>query len=252
MQLDSPIEWRLPPPAASWAENEIQLWCVDLQAQSFALEKLHAILSADERSRARRFRFGKDQIQFIVARSYLRLILGRYVQCPPARLRFGYSAQGKPWLHPENGAKHILRFNLAHSGELILYAVSWQQEVGIDVEYMRAETSYKTIAEQFFSPTEIATLRTLPSEQQSQAFFHCWTRKEAYLKARGEGLSFPLDGFEVSLDSSRPVSLKVYQFPYESEHWRLYSLFPKTQYVGAVAVEGQQHTLQFYSTRELS
>ena len=160
-------------------------------------------------------------------------------------LDFAYGAQGKPRLRIESA----LRFNLAHAEELILYAMSWQREVGIDVEYIRAETSYETIAEQFFAPAEIAALRKLPIDQQPQAFFNCWTRKEAYLKASGEGLSFPLDSFEVSLGSQ--LSLKVYQSPHESERWRLYHLYPKSQYVGAVAVEGQSHLFQHYNTRGL-
>lgn len=240
-----PIEWNQPPADLRLAANEVHLWCADLSAQSFPLPALTATLAEEERGRAQRFRFAKDQTQFVVARSLLRALLGRYLQRDPASLDFAYGAQGKPQLSNESA----LRFNLAHSQDLILYAVSWQQEVGIDVEQMRAATSDETIAEQFFAPAEVAALRSLPVAQQPQAFFNCWTRKEAYIKARGEGLSFPLDGFEVSLDSQ--LLLHVYQSPHESERWRLYHLYPKSQYVGAVAVEGQSHRFQHYHTRDL-
>lgn len=247
-----PIEWKLPPDEMRLAPNEIHLWCADLAAQSFPLETLQTILSEEECGRAQRFRFQKDQRQFIVARSLLRIILGRYLSKNPASLGFHYGAQGKPSLPDERGAPHSLRFNLAHSEALILYAVSWQQEVGIDVEYIRPETSDETIAEQFFSPAEVAKLRALPSALQSQAFFNCWTRKEAYLKARGEGLSLPLDSFEVSLDAQAPVSLKVYHAPREGERWQLYHLAPQLQYVGAVAAEGQNHTFCYYRADSLT
>ena len=254
MQVEShsQIAWELPPNKLRLAPNELHLWCADLEAQALPLESLLAILSEEERSRAQRFRFQKDQTQCTVARSLLRIILGRYLQAPPASLRFGYGAQGKPWLMNQNGEPQALRFNLAHSEKLILYAVSWQQEVGIDVEYIRAETSYETIAEQCFALVEVAALRALPFAQQPQAFFNGWTRKEAFIKARGEGLSFPLDGFAVSLDDEMPIKLQVYQLPHESERWQLYHLNLKPPYVGAVAAEGQQHTLQCYSTRGLA
>ncbi len=240
-----PIEWKPPPADLRLAANEVHLWCADLSAESFPLAAMAATLSKEEHGRVQRFRFAKDRTQFVVARSLLRTLLGRYLNSDPMLLDFNYGAQGKPQLRNESA----LRFNLAHSEALILYAVSWQQEVGIDVEYIRAAVSYETIAEQFFSAAEVAAVRSLPVDQQPQAFFNCWTRKEAYIKARGEGLSFPLDGFEVSLDSQ--LSLKVYQFPHESERWRLYHLYPKSQYVGAVAVEGQSHIFQHYHTRGL-
>lgn len=250
--LHPQIEWKRPPDEMQLGPNEIHLWCADLAAQSFPLEMMQSLLSEEERIRARRFRFPKDQLQFTVARGLLRIMLGRYLNKPPAELCFHYGAQGKPSLLDERGSVHRLRFNLAHSDAVIVYAVSWQQEVGIDVEHIRAETSYETIAEQFFSPTEVAALRALPFTQQPQAFFNCWTRKEAYIKARGEGLSFPLDEFEVSLASQAPVSLHVYNAPQESERWRLYHLTPQPHYVGAIAAEGQRHTFRYYSAQELT
>lgn len=252
LELEQPIEWQPPPQELHLKPNEVYLWCADLATQTFSLEFLQTTLSKDERNRAQRFRFQQDQTRYTVARGCLRLILGRYLNVAAASLRFGYGAQGKPWLMDERGAPHALQFNVAHSGELILYALSWQQEVGIDVELIRVETSYETIAKQFFSPAEVAALRSLPLAEQPQAFFNCWTRKEAYLKARGEGLSFPLDGFAVSLDSQSPVTLQVYKSPDERNRWRLYHLNPKRQYAGAVAAAGQQHTFQYFSTRGLS
>lgn len=241
------IHWQAPPAEFQLASQEIHVWCADRATQAFPLESFAALLSAEEQQRAARFRFPKDQEQFLIARALLRILLGRYLQQPPAALRFGYGAQGKPWLLDESD----LRFNVAHSGDLILYAVQKEREVGIDVELIRAEPSYELIAEQFFAAAEVAALRALPFAAQPQAFFHTWTRKEAFIKARGEGLSFPLDGFAVSWEAQSPITLDVYPFPRESKRWKLYHLEPKAAYVGALAAEGEGHRLQYYSTHGL-
>lgn len=245
------IQWEVPPETLQLAPHEIHVWCADITAHAFPLESFAMLLAPDERTRAARFRFAKDQQQFTIARALLRILLGRYLYTPPAALRFGYGAQGKPWLMEAGNAAQGLRFNLAHSGELILYAVRKEREVGIDVEFMRAETSYETIAEQFFAPAEVNALRALPFAEQPQAFFNIWTRKEAFIKARGDGLSFPLNGFAVSHESQAPVTLEVYPFPRESKRWKLYHLYPKAQYAGALAAEGEQHALRYYSTHGL-
>lgn len=252
MQTETTISWEAPPKSLQLAPHEIHVWCADLATQSFPLATCAALLSEEERARAARFRFPKDQQQFTITRALLRLLLGRYLHLSPAALRFGYGAQGKPWLLEAHNTPQSLRFNLAHSGDLILYAVRQERELGIDVEFIRAETSYETIAEQFFAPAEVAALRALPLAEQPQAFFNIWTRKEAFIKARGDGLSFPLDGFAVSLDAQLPVALEVYQFPRESKRWKLYHLVPKAQYVGALAAEGEPHILRCYSTRGLT
>jgi 4'-phosphopantetheinyl transferase len=151
---------------------------------------------------------------------------------------FCYGAHGKPALAGDTGADAI-RFNAAHSLGVALYAVTRGREVGIDLEHIRFDLAVMEIAERFFSRREVATLRTLPTEAQRQAFFRCWTRKEAYIKARGEGLSLPLDQFDVSLTPAEPAAvLGTQRDPSETARWSLQELPLAPDYVAALAVEG--------------
>ncbi len=196
-------------------------------------------LTDDEVERAERFHFDKDRDRYIVARGLLRKILGGYVGKKPQKLRFRYSDYGKPELTDEAKGQNI-NFNLSHSHGLALYGVTRNRGIGVDLELIRADFADEKIAERFFSPREVATLRSLPKEVQARAFFNCWTRKEAYLKALGDGLSRPLGDFEVSLVPGEPAKLlRVGWDPAERDRWSLQALEPALGYVGAVAVEGQ-------------
>ena len=195
-------------------------------------------LAADEQARAGRFYFQKDREHFIVARGVLRAILGRYLNREPAGLPFCYGSHGKPALagQSERGA---IRFNVSHSHGVALYAVTREREVGIDLERIRFDLEVVEIAERFFSRREAAMLRTLPMAAQRQAFFRCWTRKEAYIKARGEGLSLPLDQFDVSLAPGEPAAVLGTQGdPSEASRWSLEELSPAPGYAAALAAEG--------------
>jgi 4'-phosphopantetheinyl transferase len=173
------------------------------------------------------------------------MILSRYLEVEPDWLRFNYSAYGKPALGDEFNEEG-LRFNLSHAGGVALYAVSLSRELGIDLELIRHDYCDERIAEQFFSPREVAALRALPAEMQPEAFFNCWTRKEAYIKARGEGLSLRLDQFAVSLaPGSRAELLDVGGEPQELMRWTLMALDPGPGYVGALAVEGSDWKLKY-------
>ncbi len=155
---------------------------------------MRALLTGDERERAGRFHFQRDSSAFAISRGLLRTLAGRYLDAPPERLRFDYTPYGKPYLAGQF-AGSPLRFNLSHAHELVLYAFTSGAEVGVDVEYLRPELAGAEIAERFFSPREVEALLTLPVEGRTEAFFRCWTRKEAFIKAVGQGLSFPLDQF---------------------------------------------------------
>jgi len=163
-------------------------------------------LVPDERQRAERFRFERDRRRFIVAHGVLRDILGRYLKCSPAQVSFSYNQYGKPALAQESEAIG-LRFNMSHSHEVALYALTRAREVGVDVELLREDFASLEIAERFFSRSEVALLNSLAPELRTDGFFNCWTRKEAYIKALGEGLSHPLDRFAVSL---APGSQRVF------------------------------------------
>ena len=202
------------------------------------IQHLRQTLSADELGRAKRFLFERDRRRFIVGRGVLRNILSRYTKENPARLRFRYSKYGKPFLIPPAG-QDTLRFNLSHSGELALYAITCRRDIGIDVEQIRSMPDAEQLAERFFSNQENQTFRAVSPEQKDTAFFNCWTRKEAYVKAIGEGLSLPLDQFDVSLAPGEPAALlRARGRPQEPEHWFLEGLEPAPGYVGGLVVEG--------------
>lgn len=161
------------------------------------VESFLRMLDEDERVRASRFRFEKHRQNFVVGRGVLRLLLSRYLGMPPEDVRFTYGAQGKPALEGEHSADS-LRFNASHSGELAVYAFVRECEVGVDVEFIKTDFETEEIAERFFSAPEIRALRALPAAEKPAAFFRFWTRKEAYIKAIGSGLSHPLDQFDVT------------------------------------------------------
>ena len=233
---------RTPAPAEiSLPKDEVHVWHVRLDDFRAELWTLAGTLSADEAGRAGRFHFTADREHFIVARAVLRILLGRYLDRPPAALSFAYSPHGKPELAAAaDGSAMSLHFNLAHSHGLAVYAVTRGRRIGVDVEFIRPGLAADRIAEHFFSAHEIATLRALPIEMQEAAFFRCWTRKEAFIKAHGAGLSFPLDRFDVSLAPGDPTALLSIQgLPGEAQRWALCDLPVYAGFVGALAVEGQ-------------
>jgi 4'-phosphopantetheinyl transferase len=200
-------------------------------------------LDDDERSRAARFYFSRDRDRFVVARGVLRALLGRYLNRAPESLAFSYSTHGKPALVSEPGADPIC-FNLSHSHGAALYAVTRSCEVGIDLEFIRCDLEAEQIAERFFSPNEIVALRALPPSLKRYAFFLCWTRKEAYIKARGEGLSMSLDQFDVSLTPGEPAALlSTNPDSDEALRWFLRNLTPAPGYAAALAIRGRDRTL---------
>lgn len=215
------------------AGDEVHVWQVDLDISADAVKRLFAHLSAEERERAARFAFPLDRDRFIVARGVLRDLLSAYLHQPPADVRIVTSAHGKPALMRSQGIPD-LRFNLSHSHGLALYAFTLQREVGIDIEKIRLEFATDGIAERYFSVREQEGLRALSSEVRAEAFFLCWTRKEAYLKARGQGLRIPLASFDVSTTLNEPPALTSA----DSHLWSLHSLRPATGFVGALVVEG--------------
>ena len=221
----------------SLARGDVHVWHASLSVDRPSQDELLGTLSPDERARAERFHFERGRDRFITGRGLLRAILARYLARPPEALRFDYSLHGKPRLSGSDGDR--LRFNVSHSHDLALYAITEDRELGVDVERIEPRLE-KGIAERFFSPGEVAALRALPAEVQSEAFFACWTRKEAYVKAKGEGLSFGLDQFEVSLAPGEPAALlRTIADPDEACRWSLRELAPEPGYAAAVAVEGR-------------
>jgi 4'-phosphopantetheinyl transferase len=236
------LSWDPPPSNIVAATDEVHVWRVALN-ESHAAE-LRPLLSSDECARADRFHFARDCHRFIVARGMLRKILGAYLKKEPGHLSFSYSPYGKPALADERDAGE-LSFNLSHANELALIAVTRGRGVGVDIEFIRPEFASEEIAERFFSTHEVAALRALPKSIQSEAFFNCWTRKEAYIKAIGEGMSMPLDQFQVSLaPGSRAELLGNLRDANEVSRWSLQELAPGPGYAAAIAVEGKDWQLR--------
>lgn len=230
--------WNSPPQNLTLDINEIHVWRVSLTQTESGLQTLAQTLSTDEQTKAEHFHFPKGRSQFIVSRGALRAILSRYLHINPSLLRFEYNPYGKPSLIIAQSGD-TLRFNLSHSHELGLIAITKNRDIGVDIERINPKFPCLEIAEKFFSPLENTVLRSLSAHLQNQAFFTCWTRKEAYIKAVGKGLSIPLDQFDVTLAPGEPAALlNIEQNPEEASRWSLIELIPSSDMVGAVAVAG--------------
>ena len=218
---------------------QVDVWLADLEPAEVVVERYLTILTVDERARAGRFHFPRDARRWIVARGTLRAILGDRLRIDPRDVRFIHGEYGKPEL-AEAFAGSGLRFNLSHSGGLALCAVVRHCRVGVDIERLRPVPDLETIAERTFSPREREALRQLPPELRHEAFFNCWTRKEAYIKAIGRGLAHPLDRFSVSLAPGAPPRLEtVDDDPREAEAWSVEAFVPSAGYAAALVVEGR-------------
>jgi len=231
-------------------DNEVHVWGSELDLSEAELGKLAKTLALDEQARAARFRFPRDRRRFIVARGVLREILARYLDRDPAKLQFCYAPFGKPALTSNSGGDG-LRFNVSHSHGFALYAVSLHRELGVDLECIRTNFPWEPIAERFFSPEEIDALHSVPCRLKYEAFLNCWTRKEAFVKARGGALSLRLDRFSVSLIPGEPVVLlKTEDNPLEASRWGLEQLAPRSGYVAALAAEGRNWQLKCWQWSE--
>lgn len=250
METPNPL-WSPAPRELALTDHEVHVWRAGLELPSFQLQQLSGILTDDELDRANRFSFEIDRERFIAARGTLRSILSRYLTIDPSHLRFSYNEYGKPFLAPEFRS-YLLNFNLSHSGNVAMYAMTRNREIGIDVERVRSDVEYEEIAKRFFSVDEVAILGTIPTEKKLEAFFTCWTRKEAYIKAHGQGLSLPLDSFEVSLAPGEPpMLLMTRDEPEEHSLWTFLDLRPGPVYVGALAVKGTGCRFRYWEWNSL-
>jgi 4'-phosphopantetheinyl transferase len=234
----SKVSWLLPPSKLKLSKHDVHVWRVRLNQTDGRVEQLQQILSDDERLRAERFHFDRDRRRFIVSQGTLRLIIGDYIDKEPSRLQFYSGHRGKPYLMHSLG-NVPLQFNLAHSKEIALYAFTGNREIGIDVEYIRDMPDAQQIALTNFSSSENKILQGLPEYQKQEAFFSCWVRKEAYIKAIGNGLYHALDRFDVSLAPGEPARLlSIDGSAEQASCWFMKSLTPEEGYVAALAVKG--------------
>jgi 4'-phosphopantetheinyl transferase len=240
-QIDTPLA--LP-------EDEVQLWRVDLDAIRADESRWRTTLSADEAKRASRFHFSGDRQRFVASRALLRTILASYLATGPNLLSFSYSKKEKPCLGPAHADSHIM-FNVSHSGGIALFAFTRRRDVGVDVEQVRSDFDLEAIARRFFSAHEQRQLAALSNQNRFAAFFRCWTRKEAYIKATGEGLSLPLHQFDVSIaaeDSEALLSTRPDTS--EAARWALREIPAGPGYVAALCVRGHDWHLKDWSATD--
>ncbi|HEY9857486.1 MAG TPA: 4'-phosphopantetheinyl transferase superfamily protein [Stenomitos sp.] len=209
-----------------------------LDLGSGELSALAPHLSEDERERARRFHFDAHRHRFIVARARLRQLLGQYLGIDPRQVDFVYGPHGKPALADHLNAAAI-EFNVAHSGDLALYAFTLGSPVGVDIEQVREIPEALAIAEHYFSDDELAQMLEVPPSERLLSFFLAWTRKEAMLKAGGKGLSVPLREISVSVDPSAPALVHAATDAAGAGSWSLYHLDPARGYAAALAILSQ-------------
>jgi 4'-phosphopantetheinyl transferase len=239
------VTWSTPPTAVTLTAHELHIWRASLDVPPASLQRFSTYLLPAESARAQRFVFPSDRDHFIVGRGILRALLSRYLLQPPASIHILEGSRGKPYFSRE-GDGPSLRFNVSHSYGLALYVFAVQREVGIDIEKIRPEFATMEIAERYFSAREREELRGLPAGLRTEGFFLCWTRKEAYVKARGDGLQIPLDSFDVSLTPSQPAILKSA----DSARWSLRSFCPAPECVAAVVAEGSGGNVEFFDWTE--
>jgi 4'-phosphopantetheinyl transferase len=227
--------WRLCIPAIPRTQRGRPEPFLEINDAPPRLERFGTWLNADERERASRYHFDADRRRFAWTRGVLRALLASYVGCPPIRIHFGAGDKGKLFLTPDHEG---VRFNVSHSHEWALIALARDREVGVDVEQHRPlHHDLFGIATRFFAPAEVQALRALDAVGQEPAFFRIWSRKEAYIKATGEGVSAGLDTFEVSIDTTPAVTLRVYGRPDEDARWVMRSLDIGSGYSAALCIE---------------
>ena len=229
MQIDTiyPV-WQHPPQWPAVTSTGVHVWCAGVTVPQTLSNELVQLLSLEERDRATRFRFEQDRMRYVVSHTILRTILASYLQRPPNELQFQTTSAGKPFLLPA-GQTQGLKFNMSHTRDLVMYVIAWNGSVGIDIEYIhRPRVNIETLANHYFSPEETKAILSLPAEERPKPFFRIWTRKEAYLKATGEGIA--------GLHESVP----------EAGDWSIHSFIPRTDFIGAVCIEGHARDIEAF------
>ena len=217
--------------------GDVDLWLAALDLPAASVKEFETFLSDDERRRADRFHFARDRRRFVVARGVLRSVLGQHLKERPEDVQFCYEPLGKPYLRLSGEPK--LRFNVSHANELALIGLCLGSQIGIDIEHKDQDRATLEIARCYFAPEEVSELAVLPAEAQSDAFFTIWTLKEAYIKARGEGVSLGLDTFAITLDADRrPALVRSALGDDELKRWRFWLIDIGPAYSAALAVEG--------------
>ena len=247
--------WNIPPSNFCLVSNEVHIWYANLDLSVRETEELAKTLSTDEREKAHKFRFEEHRRRSIVTRARLRQILANYLHISAEEILFNYSDRGKPSLSNHLNQDN-LQFNVSHSQNLALYAFTYGDRVGIDLEYFRLCSDAAQIARRFFALQEYELISSLEKDRQREVFLHIWTIKEAYLKATGEGLSGSLDAVQVSFQGEQPVGLAaVGGNSARAANWLVHSFVPAHNFIATVAVErefdsSQHKQIRFWTTKQ--
>jgi 4'-phosphopantetheinyl transferase len=237
----TPEPWPLSDRAPPLTADDVHVWAAGLICPDDKVTEFEQMLAPAERTKASRYHNPRDARRYVVARGCLRRLLGEYLSIPPAQVTLSATEFGKPYLaDPASG----IRFNVAHSDDLALFAFARGREIGVDVERERPEVNWQELAQQYFAPDEYAALTTEPCTfDRREAFFRCWTRKEAYVKALGLGMQAPLDGFAVTTAPDSAELLHTAHDPAQQSRWDLHNLSPAAGFAAALTVEGRNWRL---------
>lgn len=236
------VKWTNVSQVANLPENATHIWLVKMGEQLENLTYFQSILSDEEKSKVNNYKFSRDQQCSIISRACLRIFLGCYFDSEPSLIRLKKTKYGKPFLRSEPN----IYFNVSHTNELVLYSFTKIAPIGIDVEYIEQNLAFHDLSNMFFAKNEINKLKELDGEELRLSFFRCWTRKEAFVKAVGEGLSFPLNKFEVTLLGDEPVCV-LSENRLSKKNWSLHSFTPRTGYESAVVQQGEMGELSYFS-----
>lgn len=223
-------------------ENEIHIYQFPLadERKQSEIDEFVKVLSLDELTKANRFKFNKHRSNYITSRYYLRKLISNYTDLRPDEIIFEYTDKDKPFLKIEK-----IKFNLAHSGNRCVFAFIKNHELGIDIEHKREIPDAREICHRFFSKKEIEDLNKVSDENVSDTFLLCWTRKEAFIKAVGDGLSYPLAEFTVSLDKYKPEITGIMKDQDEIKLWKLYNIYAGEDYLSSLAVKGESGFMNY-------
>jgi len=238
------LSWKNPPPDLRLSTECVDVWRTRLDLPEEQINTYLALLSADEIERARRFKVKRKYREYVITRGLLRNVLGQTLDSDPGSFQFEYAEHAKPCLDEDWDGKPV-SFNVSHSHNQALIAITLDRNIGIDIEKIRSDVDFRRLAKRFFSTQESGALDKLDETSLPTAFFACWTRKEAFVKALGDGISFGLSEFSVSTDpGAEQVSLATHWNPSEASEWSLANIRSETGYIAAIAVQQDSFKLR--------
>ncbi len=229
------IGWSLPLEDVYLESDEIHIWLCNLDVSEQSIKKSKEILSIAEIEKANKFHFLNDKKSYVISHANLRAILSKYLNKDAKKIGFSYNKFGKPFL--QDPKDKSICFNLSHSGNFCLIGVTRSDKIGVDIEKINKEFSSLEIAKNYFSKKEYSEILNLPIHERTKAFYYCWTRKEAYIKAEGKGLSIELDSFDVTISEKKVKILRINDSS-NVNNWQLYNLPINDEYCASVALYG--------------